>query len=257
MADMKDDTRGAVEADFRADAESEFNAALLFGAHHVAAKSNERAVEQCAAANQGLQQCRSQIEICADQARRLEVRLRDTRSSVQQLADTLDRIKLVALNTGLEGARLGESTGKALVAVADEVRSLASRGLDVLATHHRLMDEAELEQQNLVQNTAIAQTQATGLAQVLRQTHEYECDTLAALGTLEKNIERASGLDARTAADLQRVTEHGQELLSALEDLSVARRQKVVKRLLIPTLEPLMSALLAQARLESIGEPEP
>lgn len=257
MADLKDETRGAMETNLGGDAENEFNAALLFGAHHVATKNAEMAVTHCSAANQGLQQCRTQLEICADQARRLEVRLSDTRSTVQQLADTLDRIKLVALNTGLEGARIGESTGKALVTVADEVRGLASRGLDVLASHHRLMEEAELEQQNLVQTAAVVQTQTTDLAQLLRQTHERQCDTLAALGALEKNIERASGLDASAAADLQRVTEHGQELLSALEDLSVARRHKVVKSLLLPTLEPLLRTLLTQAQLDSIGEPKP
>jgi len=257
MADLKDDTCGAMEPNFGEGAESEFNAALLFGAHHVAAKCAEKAAAQSSAANQGLQQYRSQIEICADQARRLEVRLSDTRSSVQQLADTLDRIKLVALNTGLEGARLGESTGKALVAVADEVRSLASRGLDVVASHHRLMEEVELEQQNLVHNAGIVQTQATDLAHLLRQTHECQCDTLAALGVLEKNIERATGLDASAAADLQRVTEHGQGLLSALEGLSIARRHKVVKSLLLPTLEPLLRTLLTQAQLDSIGEHKP
>jgi len=257
MADLKDDTFGAMDPNFGEGAESEFNAALLFGTHHVAARSAEAAVAQCSAANQGLQQCRSQIEVCADQARRLEVRLSDTRCSVLQLADTLDRIKLVALNTGLEGARLGESTGKALLAVADEVRSLASRGLDVVANHRRLMQEAEVEQQNLVKNAAIVQTQATELAQLLRQTHECQCDTLAALSALEKNIEQASGLDARAAADLQRVMEHGQGLLTALEDLSIARRLKVVKSLLLPTLEPVLRTLLTQAQLDSIGEPKP
>jgi hypothetical protein len=119
------------------------------------------------------------------------------------------------------------------------------------------MQEAELEQRNLVKNAAIMQTQATDLAQLLRQTHECQCDTVAALSVLEKNIERASGLDASAAADLRRVTEHGEGLLSALEGLSIARRHKVVKSLLLPTLEPLLRTLLTQAQLDSIGEPKP
>jgi thioesterase domain-containing protein len=131
-----------------------------------------------------------------------------------------------------------------MVAVAEEVRNLASRGLDVVATHVRLMDDAEAEQQKLVQTAELAQTMAMDLAALLRQTHECQCETLAALGTLEENIERASGIDANAAMELQRVAEHGQGLIAALEGLSVSRRQKVVRSLLLPSLEPLLRALL-------------
>jgi len=232
----------------------ELSSALLFGAHHVATKSAQQAVEQCAKANQGLQQCRSQVEACADQARRLEVRLRDTRSSATQLADALERIKLVALNTGLEGARMGESSGKALVAIAEEVRNLATRGLDIVATHVRLVQEAEAEQTKLIHASELAQSLAMELAGMLRQTQECQVDSLAALDMLEKAIERASGLDARTALEVQRVAEHGQGLLSALEGLSVSRRQKIAKTMLLPALEPLLRALLQVAQSETASE---
>jgi methyl-accepting chemotaxis protein len=235
----------------------DLSAALLFGAHHVAAKSAERAVDQCVKANQGLQQCRSQIEAFTDLARRLDVRIRDTKSSVAQLSDALDRIKLVALNTGLEGARLGESSGKALVAVADEIRNLSSRGLDVVATHVRLVQEIELEQQKLAQTAELAQSLAMDLAALLKQTHESQCEAVSTLDALEANIERASGLDANAAADLQRVAEHGQGLVSALEALGSARRQKIIKTLLLPTVEPLLRALLATTQPVATEEPKP
>jgi hypothetical protein len=235
----------------------ELSSALLFGAHHVALKGAQRAVEQCSKANQGLQQCRSQIEACSDQARRLEVRLRDTRGSAVQLADALDRIKLVALNTGLEGARQGESSGKALVAIAEEVRNLSSRGLDVVAGHIRLVEEAELEQRKLVESAELAQSLAMDLASQLRQTQECQFEALASLDMLERTIERASGLDAAAALEVQRVAEHGQGLLSALEGLSVSRRQKIARTLLLPTVEPLLRALLNTAQMGSRSEPEP
>jgi type I site-specific restriction endonuclease len=235
----------------------ELSSALLFGAHHVATKSAQQAVEQCGKATQGLQQCRSQFEACADQARRLEVRLRDARGSATQLGDALERIKLVALNTGLEGARLGESSGKALVAIAEEVRNLSARGLDVVATHVRLLDEAETEQSKLVQAAELAQTLAMDLAALLRQTQECQFDALASLDMLEKAIERASGLDANAALEVQRVAEHGQGLLSALQGLSVSRRQKIARTLLLPTVEPLLRALLQTAQADGGSESEP
>ncbi|GEM_PF-1063351 len=258
MADLADGSGNTGAVGLGAD--DELGSALLFGAHRVASRAAERAVEQCAQADQALQQCRTHLETCADQARRLEVSFRDTRSSATQLAEALDRIKLVALNTGLEGARLGESSGKALVAVADEVRALAARGLDVIAGHQRLMQEAQAEQQKLVQMSEFVQVKAQELASQLRQTHESQRDTLAALGELEKSIERVSGLDSGTAAELQRVAEHGQGLLAALEGLSATRRQRVVKDILLPTIEPLLKALLPDVPLASarpIDEPKP
>lgn len=254
MANVKTEMSNTAEATPEPGADNELNSALLFGAHHLATKSAERAVEQCAHAGQALQHCRTQIETCADQAQRLAVRVRDTRLSANQLAEALDRIKLVALNTGLEGARIGDSSGKALVAIADEIRALSSRGLDIITGHVRLMEEAEAEQQKLVQTAELAQAQAMDVASQLRQAHESQCDTIAALGALEKNIERVSGLDANAAADLQRVAEHGQGLLSALENLSVARRQSVVKNVLLPTIEPLLQTLLDVAQLASVRE---
>ena len=247
-------TRGTASK-FPGSETDELSAALLFGAHHVASKCAQQAVEQCGKANQGLQQCRSQVEACADQARRLEVRLRDTRSSASQLSDTLERIKLVALNTGLEGARLGESSGKALVAIAEEVRNLASRGLEIVAAHTRLVEEAEVEQSKLIQSSELAQSLAQGLSNMLRQTQECQTDSLAALDMLEKAIERASGLDATTALEVQRVAEYGQGLLSALEGLSVSRRQKIAKTMLLPAIEPLLRTLLKVAQGEELSEP--
>ena len=44
------------------------------------------------------------------------------------MGDVFERLGLVALNAGLEGARLGESQGRALSLVADEVREHAMRG---------------------------------------------------------------------------------------------------------------------------------
>lgn len=257
MADLRDSVRDTDDDEIRRQPDDELNAALMFGAHHVAARSAQQAHEQCVAANRGLQQCRTALETCADQSRRMEARLRETRASATLVSEILERIKLVALNTGLEGARLGESAGKALVAVAEEVRGLSSRSLDALTSHLRLVDETDLEQQKLLHTTELVQGHAMDLASVLRQTQERLGDTLAALAMLEKNIERASGIDANAAAELQRVAEHGAGLLTALEKLSLVRRQRIAQHLLLPTLEPLLRSLLSNAELDATGEPKP
>jgi hypothetical protein len=95
------------------------------------------------------------------------------------------------------------------------------------------------------------------LASQLRQTQECQFEALASLDMLERTIERASGLDAAAALEVQRVAEHGQGLLSALEGLSVSRRQKIARTLLLPTVEPLLRALLKTAQMGSRSESEP
>jgi methyl-accepting chemotaxis protein len=256
MVELTKDTVGNFVSEPSVSDLDELSSALLFGSHHVALNCAQQAVEQCGKANQRLQQCRSQFEATAEQARRLEMRLRDIRGSGTQLADALERIKLVALNTGLEGARLGESSGKALVAIAEEVRSLSARGLDVVASHIRLVEEAEVEQKKVLEAAELALSTTVDAFSHLRQSQECQFDALASLDMLEKAIERASGLDATAAMEVQRVAEHGQGLLAALEGLSVARRQKIARTLLLPAVEPLLRALLKSAQIDTSRESE-
>lgn len=235
-------------------AEAELNAAMLFGSHHVVSRHVARAAEECSQSVKLLQQCRSQIEACANQARRFEVRLKDGRHATAQLVETLDRIKLVALNTGLEGARMGEPAGKALVSVADEVRTLATRGLEIVVEQVQLLENAEAEQQILVQDAEQAQAQAKAISNLMSQACESQRDTLVGLAELERNIERASGIDPRTARELEQIAEHTQALLTALEQLTTDRRQRAVHGLVRPALLPLLAAL---TRDSTRGEPQP
>lgn len=248
------DTNTTTEPSEAQAAEAELHAAMLFGSHHVVNRHATRAAEECSQSVQLLQQCRTQIESCANQARRFEVRLKDGRHATAQLVETLDRIKLVALNTGLEGARLGESAGKALVSVADEVRTLATRGLEIVVEQVQLLQNAEAEQQILVQDAEQAQAQAKAISNLMNQACESQRDTLVGLVELERNIERASGIDPRTARELEQIAEHTQALLSVLEQLGSDRRQRAVQGLVRPALLPLISVLM---RDSTRSEPQP
>src|SRR5437868_3775892 len=63
----------------------------------------------------------AELEAVQEAGQRLGARGRDVRNSLQLVRESVDRAKLTALNAGLEGARLGEPLGKALVAMGDEV----------------------------------------------------------------------------------------------------------------------------------------
>src|ERR1700677_1620592 len=73
---------------------------------------------------------RGTIDALGDRARAAVTRAQELSTSFARVVDSFDRLALVALNAGLEGARLGESAGRSLLLVSDEVRAQASRGGD-------------------------------------------------------------------------------------------------------------------------------
>jgi methyl-accepting chemotaxis protein len=71
---------------------------------------------------------RGTVDALADRARAVSARAQDLSASFTRIVDAFARLELVALNAGLEGARMGEGGSQALGLVADEVRLQATRG---------------------------------------------------------------------------------------------------------------------------------
>src|SRR4051794_19230672 len=92
----------------------------------------------------------AEIEGLLEGGERLALRGRDLRASVQELRDTLERGRLSTLNAALEGARLGEVAGRALMSMTEEVRSALGRSADVLDDHAARVAELERERERLV-----------------------------------------------------------------------------------------------------------
>jgi methyl-accepting chemotaxis protein len=95
----------------------------------------------------GLSRQRGELEAVQESARKLATRSRDLRNSLLVLRESVDRAKLSALNAGLEGARLAEPVGKALVVMSDEQRNLLARALDALEEHGALLAEVERDRE--------------------------------------------------------------------------------------------------------------
>src|SRR6188768_4562036 len=106
---------------------SAVRAARLLAALEAAMTAATCAVGEQRAASAGLERQRTELDAVQDSAQKLAARGRDIRNSLQVLRESLDRAKLSALNAGLEGARLGEPVGKALVVMSDEQRNLLAR----------------------------------------------------------------------------------------------------------------------------------
>jgi methyl-accepting chemotaxis protein len=115
------------------------------------------------AASAGLTGQRLELEAVQESTRNLALRSRDIRNTLQVLRQSVDRAKLSALNAGLEGARLGEPLGKALVVMSDEQRNLLARALDALEEHGALLAEIERDRDRCL-------AELSQLAESARQT---------------------------------------------------------------------------------------
>jgi methyl-accepting chemotaxis protein len=211
--------------------------ARLLAALEAAQTAATHASSEQRAASSGLRTQRRELEAVQESAQKLALRGRDIRNTLQVLRESVDRAKLSALNAGLEGARLGEPLGKALVVMSDEQRNLLARALDALEEHGTLLAEGERERDRLLAELSrlgegVGQTGAT-LARAEGQSqlstallHELRTDLGELLGS-DPEAARAlaeAAASVRTATDsLRALTERAQlgpdavrELLSPL-----------------------------------------
>jgi methyl-accepting chemotaxis protein len=217
--------------------------AFLFQAHERAQAAAETAVRLAQGAGATAAQHKSALDSAADQARMLGARGRDARLPTEQLRDSLERAKLVALNAGLEGARLGEPSGRALAGVADEMRALAARGLEALEQHLGMLAQADRNREKLLAQIEKAQQHASELADELLRSQAAQRAAQAELVQVGSSLARTSATDPETARALTQAAEHARGLLSSLTALTARGDRGAVLGALGPALRPLWRAL--------------
>ncbi len=227
--------------------------ARLFSELQQSGRELETAADRCRAAATSTAQQRGHLDAMTEHARRSERRLQDSVVTLEQISEAFERIKLVALNTGLEGARLGESTGCALVAVADEVRGLASRGLELLADQLTQGETLSREQQTFAETVELTRENTLRAANDLRDAQAAQQRSLQALERLRLGLEQSTGLDAESARRVAQATEHASALVASLEELAAPRRRALAREALLPALEPLLRLLLDDLSTPSQG----
>ena len=215
----------------------------LWKAHEQASQSSTQLVETTAqllattARQQGI------IDTIGEVARNADGRAGDLAEPMARLAASLERLRLVALNVGLEGARLGDSAGRALTSVADEVRVQGERGAEALQDSQTVLDE-------LTSSWAQVQTRADDL----RKIHTQSVTQVGNVQSLAQDVVRyvddiatwarkLSETDPETALILTQATDHARGLVNALTALGGRARRDLVRTALGPTLQPLARAL--------------
>ncbi len=185
---------------------------------------------------------RGTVDGLADRARAVAARAQDLSSGFARIVDSFARLELVALNAGLEAARMGEGA-VALGLVADEVRGQASRGSEASRELGAALGEIGSE---LVQvNASLDRTReaAAEVAQEAARVSGASSDAERALTEIGERFRKTTGSDPETSRAIAEATDHARALVAALGSLSGKVPQALVVSALRPVLEPLTRLL--------------
>jgi methyl-accepting chemotaxis protein len=186
---MSDDFASASRA-----APSALHRARILAALEAARTAAARATTEQRSASAALRRQQAVLEAVQETDQQLASRGRDLRRSLHLLGESLDRAKSTALNAGLEGARLGEPVGKALIVMADDVRNLLARAVDALEAHSALLSEVERDRERAATD--------------LRRVNDSTLQTSGALGRSEEQGQLASALLSELRTDLGELFVH-------------------------------------------------
>lgn len=212
--------------------------ARLLAALESAQVAAAHAISEQRAASSGVQRQQLELEAVQEAGQRLSARGRDIRNSLQQLRESVDRAKLTALNAGLEGARLGDSVGKALVVMGDEVRNLLARALDAIEEHAVLLAEVDRDRDRCLADLAQLTDGTRQTAAALARAEQQSQLNNALLGELKVDLSELWGTDPETARVLGEATAQLKTTADALRQLGRRSplRASAVRELLRPLL---------------------
>lgn len=194
---------------------------------------------------------RSVVDALTERARGVSTRAADLAVAFARLTETFARLELVALNAGLEGARLGEGPGQALGLVSDEIRAQATRGTEVCRELGATLSELGGELTQVPASLEHAREASAEVAREATRAYDATTDAERALADMAERLEKTTGSDPETARTIAETTEHARSLVAALGKLDGKAPQAVVVAALRPALEPLLRLLAGEDDPES------
>ncbi len=224
---------------------------ILFQAQDSAARAAEESLRVLHAASAAAAQQRTSLDAATDQLRAVDNRGRDLHSASLRAREALERLRLIALNAGLEGLRLGDPSGKALVTVAEELRVFIQRGAESLDEISAIADQLDAGRTKLREELVAARGHGSTLAEELLRAQGTQHETRRAVGDMGSALQASAGIDREVAAKAGAAANHARQLAEALDGLlgSTAGRALAV-RTLGPTLDAIgaVSAVLRDER---------
>ncbi len=228
--------------------------AALWSAHERIAKSlsdSDRLAERvtAAAARQ-----RTSFDAARERALHLEGELRAVPHDVDELRAVAQKLEVLALNAGLEGARTADAHGRALSLLAEDIRAQLTRANDSLHDLDLRMTEVRHTVDDLALKLEAQSREVQELGQDANLLKAASSQGVNASAELELRLRKATGIDPAVAKLVAAAGDHAKGLLAALTNLDGAGASDAA-RSLAPTLAPVLRVLHAMgAELEVDSE---
>jgi methyl-accepting chemotaxis protein len=232
--------------------------AALFGAHERATKAivdSERLCERVAATTA---RQRPGLEGTREKAAELASHAKAIRTELATMNGLLEKLAVIALNAGLEGARSTDAHGRSLSMLSEELRGPVGRGAELV----RALDEKVVVAVGAVEELSTrldgAVRDAQEIGQDSTQLRALVQSGAGSLADLEHGLRRATGLDPEVAKLVSQAGDHAKGLVAALTGLD-GRGAGEATRSLAPALAPvlrLLAGMSAEIGAAPDSEPE-
>ncbi|MFO0759982.1 MAG: hypothetical protein U0359_26085 [Byssovorax sp.] len=186
---------------------------------------------------------RALIDAAAERASVVTAHADGLQPSAGRVAESFERLGVVALNAGLEGARMPEAQGRALLLLSEEIRANVRRGADAAEQLRRAVEEIGAEAADVKQRLDRSRAEVSEVGQESAHLQAAAQQAGRSLDDLVTRLRKASGVDPETARAVAAAGEHARGLLTALSSLGAAAQGAAVSGALRPLIGPLAKLL--------------
>ncbi|MFT3774314.1 MAG: hypothetical protein QM820_53820 [Minicystis sp.] len=229
--------------------------AALWGAHENASKALAEAGARAERVASSAARMRPMIEGAAERASLVSARSEGLGAGAARVTESFERLGVVALNAGLEGARLSDPHGRALLLLSDEIRANVARGADAAEQLARAVDEIAAESGEVRRQLERSRGEAADVGQEAAHLQAAAQQAAKALDDLGARLRKATGIDPEMARLVTSASDHARGLMTALSALATAAPGAPVLGALRPVIAPL-ARLLGEIDERALGEGE-
>jgi methyl-accepting chemotaxis protein len=245
-------TAGVPEDDRRAPS-AVLDDAALWATHERASQALEESSARAERVAATIARQRAQIEGAAERASLVVARAEGLGPGAARVREAFERLGVVALNAGLEGARAGEPLGRALLLLSEEIRANVVRGADAAAELARAVEELGNEAAEVRRHIERSRAEVGDVGQEAAQLQVAAGTAAKSLDDLGARLRKATGIDPEMARVVALAAEHARGLMTALSALSTAAPAAPVLLALRPVVAPLVRLL---GEIDARGEGE-
>lgn len=217
--------------------------AALWSAEEQAARSIEESSTRAERLAAAVARQRSSIDAAAERANLVATRAEGLAANAGRVSESFERLGVVALNAGLEGARMSEPQGRALLLLSEEIRTNVRRGADAAEQLARVVEEITAESHEVRRQLERSRTEVSDVGQEAGHLQAAAKQASKSIEDLGARLRRATGVDPEVARAVAAATEHARGLMTALSTLTTAATEAPVVNALKPVIGPLLRLL--------------